>query len=323
VLSRHEIGGTPAVRSQSWLTYRGVCHEDANQELNRPQQPDVLPFWSVGRAIWEIRVKAVRIASRSVLEQWEKMLLLRILRKQMERLAAIIRTYLTLDHNKLPRLADLQSDFYYLRAYNWPAMNGSIKRQELIRELHEKIGFDLIIETGTFCGATTEFFTDLKPPTEVRSVELSEILYEFSKWRLRGRNNCHLYKGNSDEVLRSFDPADHARRCLFYLDAHWSTYLPLRAELKACAQWGNAVVMIDDFQVEDDPGFGFDDYGDNIGRLTLNYIADLIDDCDVFFPGFSSAVDKSRKTRGFVMLSRNSEISSKMRDCPFLREYEK
>ena len=78
-----------------------------------------------------------------------------------------------------------------------------------------------------------------------------------------------------------------------------------------------------DFQVEDDPGFGFDDYGDSIGRLTLNYIADLIDDCDVFFPGFSSAVDESRKTRGFVMLTRNCEISSKMRECPFLREYEK
>jgi hypothetical protein len=148
-------------------------------------------------------------------------------------------------------------------------------------------------------------------------------LYEFSKWRLRGRNHCHLYKGNSDEVLRRFDPADHARRCLFYLDAHWNNDLPLRAELKACAQWGNAVVMIDDFQVEDDPGFGFDDYGDSIGRLTLNYIADLLDDCDVFFPRFSSAVDKSRKTRGFVMLIRNCEISSKMRDCPFLREYEK
>ena len=43
-------------------------------------------------------------------------MLLRILRKQKERLAAIIRAYLTLDHNKLSRLADLQSDFYYLRS---------------------------------------------------------------------------------------------------------------------------------------------------------------------------------------------------------------
>jgi hypothetical protein len=36
VLSRHEIGGAPAFRSQSWLTNRGVCHEKCEPRTESP-----------------------------------------------------------------------------------------------------------------------------------------------------------------------------------------------------------------------------------------------------------------------------------------------
>ncbi len=36
VLSRHEIGGTPAIRSQSWLINRGVCHEKCKPKPESP-----------------------------------------------------------------------------------------------------------------------------------------------------------------------------------------------------------------------------------------------------------------------------------------------
>lgn len=36
VLSRHEIGGAPAVRSHSWLTNRGVCHEKCEPRSESP-----------------------------------------------------------------------------------------------------------------------------------------------------------------------------------------------------------------------------------------------------------------------------------------------
>ena len=69
------------------------------------------------------------------------------------------------------------------------------------------------------------------------------------------------------------EPIDRAVPTLFYLDAHWHEYLPLRDELEiALGQFANAVVLIDDFQVPDDPGYGFDDYGPG-KTLNLEYLA--------------------------------------------------
>jgi hypothetical protein len=46
---------------------------------------------------------------------------------------------------------------------------------------------------------------------------------------------------------------------LFYLDAHWEEYLPLRDELQLIYNnFPRAVVLVDDFKVDDDLGYGFD-----------------------------------------------------------------
>ena len=47
-----------------------------------------------------------------------------------------------------------------------------------------------------------------------------------------------------------------------YLDAHWNDDLPLVEELQiVSAGWPRAVIMIDDFQVPGDAGYGYDDWG--------------------------------------------------------------
>ncbi len=57
-----------------------------------------------------------------------------------------------------------------------------------------------------------------------------------------------------------------------YLDAHWEDDLPLAEELRIIAgAWRSAVVMIDDFQVSDDDGYGFDDFGPG-KALTQSYL---------------------------------------------------
>jgi hypothetical protein len=61
-----------------------------------------------------------------------------------------------------------------------------------------------------------------------------------------------------DGPLRGFA----GRTILFYLDAHWNDDLPLEEELELIfSVHPHAVVMIDDFQVPDDPGYQFDEYG--------------------------------------------------------------
>ena len=91
---------------------------------------------------------------------------------------------------------------------------------------------------------------------------------------------------------------------LFYLDAHWNADLPLAEELEIIfARCSQAVVMIDDFQVADEPAYGFDDYGPANG-LTLDYIAPALRKFNLF--PFYPAIPASEETgsrRGCIVLA--------------------
>jgi hypothetical protein len=48
----------------------------------------------------------------------------------------------------------------------------------------------------------------------------------------------------------------------FHLDAHWEGDLPLQEEIEIIlGRFPNFLIMIDDFRVPGDSGYGFDDYG--------------------------------------------------------------
>ena len=69
----------------------------------------------------------------------------------------------------------------------------------------------------------------------------------------------------------------------FYLDAHWNEDLPLAEELDTIfCRSSNPVVMIEDFQVPDDPDYGYDDYGP---RKSLN-------------PEYNSRSDENARSSG-------------------------
>ena len=60
--------------------------------------------------------------------------------------------------------------------------------------------------------------------------------------------------------------------------------------------------MIDDFQVVGDTGYGYDDYGDVTGRLTLDSLAPLAaHDFTIFYPSIPSSEEGGMK-RGSVVL---------------------
>jgi hypothetical protein len=90
--------------------------------------------------------------------------------------------------------------------------------------------------------------------------------------------------------------------CLFYLDAHWYADLPLRDEIRTIQEnWTDFIVLIDDFEVPGDAGYGADRYGKT--RLSLGYVADLITEAgiDVYFPRIRSG-DETGARRGYVFL---------------------
>lgn len=85
--------------------------------------------------------------------------------------------------------------------------------------------------------------------------------------------------------------------------------------------WKRVAVLVDDFQVPDDPGYGYDDYGAG-SALTLGYIkpAQLKFGLRSFFPSLSSDKETGAR-RGSVTLAADPVLVEILRKMPELREY--
>lgn len=233
----------------------------------------------------------------------------------------LLRNYRYLDGDKLLRMKNCCADDLLLKYYATEPLNGNQNRRKIIEFLHSAIEFEFIIETGTFVGATTEFFLKLEPTVQVKSVELSKVLFDFSVWRFRNTNNIEIRNQNSEAFLNDLDMEISHNKSFVYLDAHWNDYLPLRDELSVCTSWKRSVIMIDDFRVEDDDSFAFDDSDDG-GGLDLAYISDLVSDWSVYFPNFCRD-DDSGFGAGFVIINKNDEFERILNDCQLLRRFDR
>jgi len=205
---------------------------------------------------------------------------------------------------------------------NWSGpFNGQHFREKMFNAILLNISPAFIVETGTFRGVTTEYFAQ-SSEVSVFSIESNARNFGFASARLRPvRDRVSIYLGDSVSVLKHL----FSRRCLpdgrgfFYLDAHWYNHLPLREEVDLIfAHRPNSVVMIDDFQVPDDSGYGFDDYGDN-GKIAQSYLVDAIRKLDlrVFFPNCESGAESGKK-RGSVVLAK-APLAVLLRKLPEFR----
>lgn len=155
-----------------------------------------------------------------------------------------------------------------LAAWGGP-LNGQAGRQQLVREIVTLAQVNTVVETGTHRGTTTEFLWALTGGP-IYSAEASQRYYSYSRRRLANKAAIHLRRSDSRVFLRELAHSgiSDETNVLFYLDAHWSDDAPLAEELEIILDtWNQPIILIDDFQVPDDPGYGFDDYGDV--RLTL------------------------------------------------------
>ena len=203
--------------------------------------------------------------------------------------------------------------------------NGQRERAALFESIATKCSPVVIVETGTYLGNTTEYFAATQLP--IYSVEADRRAYGFAKTRLWRRRNVHLKRGDSREALQAwFDGPLHNHSygpVLFYLDAHWGTHLPLYQELVIIFDHcSNAIVMIDDFRVPFDDGYGYDDYG--VGKaLVPQYIEPLVRSFDLraFYPSTPSYVETGHR-RGCVVLVRDASLIRNIESLPLLRSAE-
>jgi hypothetical protein len=180
--------------------------------------------------------------------------------------------------------------------------NGQCFRQLMYLDLVFACRFEAIVETGTFRGSTTRFLAENSGGATVYSCEYSPLNFEFAKWRLRGSKDILLFNLDSRKFVRELG-IPRQTRTFFYLDAHWGADLPLQEELGLIFQnFTNFVVMIDDFEVPNDPGYEVDDYGPG-KRLSLRDFP-LHQDTRIacYFPA-RPACQESGLRRGAIVLS--------------------
>lgn len=200
--------------------------------------------------------------------------------------------------------------------------NGQVYRQTLFRTLVERLKPVAIIETGTYLGTTTAFMAEAGVP--IFTIETDPYSYGFAQGRLRQCPNVSLRLGDSRAELSALFSGSHRSirtQTLFaYLDAHWNADLPLVEELEIVfAQCSGAIVMVDDFQVPFDAGYGYDDYGTD-KALTLDYIAPTVakHKLKVFYPSTPSSKEGGAR-RGCIVLAKAAVLSGVLSSISLLR----
>jgi hypothetical protein len=200
-------------------------------------------------------------------------------------------------------------------------MNGQAARLEIAREIFELCAINRVIETGAYRGATTDWLSQFGKP--VTTIEINPVLAAYCRARLRPRANVQVRNMNSVEGLQALvgELDDRTEPTFFYLDAHWYDYLPLRGELEVVfANFTQAVVMIDDFQVPDDPDYYYDDYGSG-GVLTLTYLREAaLPPMNYFFPTVKGRWETGGR-RGSIVMTANSSMFDRLCNAPLLRTW--
>lgn len=229
-----------------------------------------------------------------------------------------------------PILGKLDYRAWTRRAETDAPFNGQIQRERMIQDLIHRVDFEGVVETGTFRGRTTRALAELFPTVQVHTAEAFPRFYFFAQSRLRSICNVRMHLGDSADVLRHLAECSVVpkERVLFYLDAHSSALpgvadsadeLPLDRELlEIVSNWSDVVVLIDDFKVPDDDGYGYDVYR---GRaIDLQFVEAVVGTSrfDCYFPATPSMEETGARRGSLVMVSKG-ELSNRVARSPWLR----
>ena len=206
--------------------------------------------------------------------------------------------------------------------YSWGgAFNGQEHRQKIFLQILST-GIDMIVETGTFRGTTTDFMSrNFKGM--IHSTELIERNFGYATARFLFNARIRLYHQDSRKLLRYlFSGSDlKDKSILFYLDAHWETDLPLAEEIDIIfSNCNNPIIMIDDFQVPGDSEYQYDDYGPG-KALTPNLLKQVEGyPMQLFFPSLPGSKETGAK-RGCVVVTHSQSVAEKLKTLDSLKEF--
>jgi hypothetical protein len=199
-------------------------------------------------------------------------------------------------------------------ASGFGALNGQEIRQSILENLMRAFSFDLIIETGTYRGTTTEWLRS-RSRSPIVTIEVSRRYYEYALRRLAGLPEVRVVLGESSAEIRRLaaSPTHHRDATVFaYLDAHWGSTLPVRCELlELLAGWDCFCAVIDDFKVPTDDGYGYDDYGPGL-VLEESVLSGLpLEGCSLYYPHVPASAETGYR-RGWAVVGRGEGLLSEL-----------
>ncbi len=201
-------------------------------------------------------------------------------------------------------------------------LHGDTVRQELVRNILKVMPVTSIVETGTYKGATANFFAqNFSGP--IFTCEVMGLYFRGSRRRLKKYSHVHIMKMSSPRMLDHLENG-HSFGTLpfFFLDAHWYNYWPILDELRIIKKLSSALIMIDDFEVPGRPELGYDVQmvdGKEI-KNNLEFIQkELLPNDKIFFP-ISAGI-----YRGYVIIFRGAadKFSRLENSAFFMANYKK
>jgi len=148
---------------------------------------------------------------------------------------------------------------------------------KLLARLSEIIiarGITTVVETGIDKGGSTFLFSQMAE--KVIGVDNVPARIESVRAALQhdGVENVTLLEMNSPDALRTLVAKGlDAEHTLFFLDAHWQAYWPLKDEIRAIPR-GQGVLVMHDARVPDCPSLGVDSYDGQ--ELSYEYLHDVL-----------------------------------------------
>lgn len=189
------------------------------------------------------------------------------------------------------------------------ALNSEYELCKAIDIIKDKFTLTRAVETGTYYGSTTLFFSTIFD--QVDTFDVSNEYLAIAKPRFAERENISVYNESSgtgiQKLLKSIDLENE--RVFFYLDAHWGRYWPLRDEINQIARHlkDNCIIMIDDIKVPGWPKIGYDKYGRM--ECSYEYVKDLMKDLFTSHKVYYFITNKEH--RGKLLLVPDSYLDGK------------
>lgn len=189
------------------------------------------------------------------------------------------------------------SRFLKNRAFREPGtLNSQQQRGKAVKKIIADFDPHAVVETGCYLGAGTKFFLN-NSTAPIYTCEINGHYANFSQARFKKESRVNIYSASSVDFLKKIsDPVlSNEAKIFFYLDAHWAQELPLKEEIQIILKrWRNSLMLIDDFAVPNDAGYGYDSYGES-NVLNASYLQNIHKDLRVFYPRISSKKETGSK----------------------------